>query len=62
MVIGVALGFCFLGVALYLEVNRKSGFMWGDTGRLYFYVYKEDLKIEEFSDVWMERPIRLRHK
>lgn len=39
---------------LLLEVDSKLGFMWGDAGRLYFYVHKEDLKAAEFSDVWME--------
>lgn len=39
---------------LLLEVDSKLGFMWGDAGRLYFYVHKDDLKAEKFCDVWME--------
>lgn len=39
---------------LLLEVDSKLEFMWGDAGRLYFYVHKDDLKNAEFSDVWME--------
>ncbi|WP_028781298.1 YwqG family protein [Shewanella sp. 38A_GOM-205m] len=39
---------------LLLEVDSKLGFMWGDAGRLYFYIHKDDLKTAKFADVWME--------
>jgi uncharacterized protein YwqG len=39
---------------LVLEVNSKFGFMWGDAGRLYFCIHKEDLAMRNFSEVWME--------
>lgn len=39
---------------LLLEVDSKLGFMWGDAGRLYFFIHKDDLKAAMFSDVWME--------
>ena len=39
---------------LLLEVDSQLGLMWGDAGRLYFYVHKDDLKATNFSDVWME--------
>lgn len=39
---------------LLLEVDSKLGFMWGDAGRLYFCIHKDDLAKAKFSDVWMD--------
>lgn len=39
---------------LLLEVDSKLGFMWGDAGKLHFFIHKDDLRVGKFSDVWME--------
>lgn len=36
-----------------LDSEDKNGMMWGDAGRLYFWIKKEDLKNKNFDDVWM---------
>ncbi|MBN2239580.1 MAG: DUF1963 domain-containing protein [Dehalococcoidales bacterium] len=41
-----------------LSVHRKNsdddtGMMWGDAGKLYFWIKKDDLKNADFTDVWM---------
>jgi uncharacterized protein YwqG len=33
--------------------DEKTGMMWGDVGRLYFWIKKEDLKRKDFSKTWM---------
>jgi len=33
--------------------NDKTGMMWGDAGRLYFWIKKEDLKNKNFDNAWM---------
>lgn len=34
--------------------SKCTDMMWGDAGRLHFFVYKEDIKNRNFSDAWME--------
>lgn len=38
---------------LQLDSDDESGMMWGDSGTLYFWIRKEDLKNKNFSNVWM---------
>lgn len=33
--------------------DEKTGMMWGDVGRLYFWIKKEDLKNKDFNKAWM---------
>ncbi len=33
--------------------DEKTGMMWGDVGRLYFWIKKEDLKNKDFNKTWM---------
>ncbi|WP_163711383.1 YwqG family protein [Mangrovibacterium lignilyticum] len=33
--------------------DEKTGMMWGDVGRLYFWIKKEDLKNKDYSKTWM---------
>jgi len=39
---------------LLLQVDSHLGFMWGDAGRLYFSIHKDDLAEANFNEVWME--------
>lgn len=39
---------------LLLEINSGLEFNWGDAGRLYFYIHKDDLDRGDFSEVWLE--------
>lgn len=38
---------------LQLDTDTKTGMMWGDCGRLYFWIKKEDLQNKNFNNVWM---------
>lgn len=38
---------------LQLDSDDKAGFMWGDMGKLYFWIHKDDLAKYDFSNVWM---------
>lgn len=38
---------------LQIDTDTKAGMMWGDCGRLYFWIKKEDLKNKNFDNVWM---------
>ena len=41
---------------LLLQIDSedvKTGMMWGDVGRLYFWIKKEDLKNKDFNKTWM---------
>jgi uncharacterized protein YwqG len=41
---------------LLLQVDsedKKTGMMWGDVDRLYFWIKKEDLKNKNFDKAWM---------
>jgi len=33
--------------------DEKTGMMWGDVGRLYFWIKKDDLKNKDFTKTWM---------
>ena len=33
--------------------DEKTGMMWGDVGRLYFWIKKEDLGNKDFNKTWM---------
>ena len=37
---------------LQIDSNENLGMMWGDAGRLYFWIKEEDLKNENFDQVW----------
>ena len=38
---------------LQVDSDDDAGMMWGDVGRLYFWIRKSDLEDANFSDVWM---------
>jgi uncharacterized protein YwqG len=38
---------------LQLDTDDDVDMMWGDAGRLYFWIRKEDLEKKNFDDVWM---------
>lgn len=38
---------------LQLDSDDDTGMMWGDLGKLYFWIKKEDLKNKNFNNVWM---------
>lgn len=38
---------------LQLDSDDDAGMMWGDAGRLYFWIRKKDLKNRNFSGAWM---------
>jgi uncharacterized protein YwqG len=38
---------------LQIDSDRDTGMMWGDFGKLYFWIRKDDLKCGNFDDVWM---------
>jgi uncharacterized protein YwqG len=38
---------------LQLDSDEDAGMMWGDCGRLYFWIRKSDLMKKDFSRVWM---------
>ncbi len=38
---------------LQLDTDDDTGMMWGDMGRLYFWIRASDLKERDFSQVWM---------
>ncbi len=41
------------GLLLQLDSEEDVGMMWGDSGRLYFWIRKSDLANKDFSRVWM---------
>jgi uncharacterized protein YwqG len=38
---------------LEIDSDERAGMMWGDTGRLYFWIKDADLKKRQFDKVWM---------
>jgi uncharacterized protein YwqG len=38
---------------LQLDTDNDAGMMWGDTGRLYFWVREQDARAADFSKAWM---------
>lgn len=38
---------------LQIDTDDDTGMMWGDGGRLYFWIRASDLAAEDFSNVWM---------
>jgi uncharacterized protein YwqG len=38
---------------LQLDTDDATGMMWGDVGKLYFWIRKQDLARRDFSNVWM---------
>ena len=38
---------------LQIDSDDRTGMMWGDAGRLYFWILKQDLKNCNFDNVWM---------
>jgi uncharacterized protein YwqG len=38
---------------LQIDSNNEAGMMWGDLGRLYFWIKMEDLKERRFDRMWM---------
>ncbi len=38
---------------LQIDSDPKTGMMWGDLGRIYYWIKKDDLLKENFDDVWM---------
>ena len=38
---------------LQLDSEEKAGMMWGDMGRLYFMIHKDDLRDRRFEKVWL---------
>lgn len=38
---------------LQLDSDDSLGMMWGDKGRLYFYIHVEDLMMRQFDKVWL---------
>ena len=38
---------------LQIDTHDDAGMMWGDCGRLYFWITKDDLRNKRFENVWM---------
>lgn len=38
---------------LQIDSDEEPGWMWGDVGRIYFWIKKQDLKELNFDDVWL---------
>lgn len=38
---------------LQLDTDDEAGFMWGDMGRLHFWIRRDDLRYRRFERVWM---------
>lgn len=36
-----------------VDSDESCGMMWGDVGRLYFWIKKDDLKNKDFEKAWM---------
>ncbi len=39
---------------LQLDTDDRTGMMWGDTGRLYFWIHRDDLAARRFDEVLIE--------
>ncbi|MCC5849714.1 MAG: DUF1963 domain-containing protein [Verrucomicrobia bacterium] len=39
---------------LLLEIDSQSDMMWGDAGKLYWFIHQDDLLKRDFSKVWMQ--------
>jgi len=37
---------------LQLDTDHEAGMMWGDTGRLYFWIREQDARARDFSKAW----------
>ena len=37
---------------LQVDSDEQTGMMWGDMGRLYFMIHKDDLQYRRFDKVW----------
>jgi uncharacterized protein YwqG len=38
---------------LQIDSDEETGIMWGDTGRIYYWIREEDLRNKRFDKVWM---------
>lgn len=38
---------------LQIDSEEEIGFMWGDVGRLYFWIREKDLKEKNFENSWV---------
>jgi uncharacterized protein YwqG len=38
---------------LQIDTDDEPGWMWGDVGRIYFWIRKQDLALRRFDDVWL---------
>ena len=50
---GIGERFARWRLLLQLDSNEEIGMMWGDSGKLYFWIPEEELKARKFEDVWM---------
>lgn len=50
---GIRQGFARWRLLLQLDSNEELGMMWGDCGRLYFWIPEEELRRKEFHGVWL---------
>lgn len=46
-------GACDWRLLLQVDTDDDAEMMWGDSGRLYFWIRKADLNAKDFSNVWM---------
>jgi uncharacterized protein YwqG len=44
---------CAWRLLLQVDSNDDCGMMWGDVGRLYFWIRKQDLAAKQFDQCWM---------
>jgi uncharacterized protein YwqG len=38
---------------LQLDTDKAAAMMWGDTGRLYFWIHEQDARAGDFDKAWM---------
>jgi len=38
---------------LQIDSDQNAEMCWGDAGRLYFWIYQEDMRVQNFQNVWM---------